>query len=138
MHSIVWEINKLWGPSFSKQYSQFEVDFRNSEKKSKNFLSFPENCIWSGCFKDSLLPRENTCYRESVSYQTVSRFHILPRQNFPNWFISKWSKNMTKLLPCRFEQCFRPFNMLTVHKISDTVLIRYLSNHSFCSLWLGK
>ena len=33
---------------------------------------------------------------------------------------------MTKLLPCRFQQCFGTFNMLTDHKHSDTGLFRLL------------
>ena len=31
-------------------------------------------------------------------------------------------------------QCFGPFNMLTVHKCSDTRLFGYLSHPAFCSL----
>ena len=32
------------------------------------------------------------------------------------------------------QQCFRIFNMLTVHMCSDTGLFRHLSNHAFCGL----
>ena len=37
-------------------------------------------------------------------------------------FLSKWSRNMTKILPCRFKQSCRPFNMLTIHKCSVSSL----------------
>ena len=45
---------------------------------------------------------------------------------------------MTKRLPCRFRHSFGPFNMLTVHKFSDTGLYKHLSNPAFCSLELQK
>ena len=46
---------------------------------------------------------------------------------FRDDFLSEWSRNMTKILPCRFKQCFGPCNMLTVHKCSDTRVFRLLS-----------
>ena len=49
-------------------------------------------------------------------------------------FFSSWSRNMTKLLTCRFKQCFGPFNMLSLHKGSGKQLFRQLSNPAFCSL----
>ena len=48
--------------------------------------------------------------------------------------LSEGSKNMTKLMPCRFSQCFEHFNMLTVHKCSENGLFTHSSNHAFCSL----
>ena len=53
-------------------------------------------------------------------------------------FFSEWSKNMTKILPCKFKQNFGAFNMLTVHKCSDTGLFRHLSNRAFCNLRFQK
>ena len=53
-------------------------------------------------------------------------------------FLLQWSKNMTKILPCRLMQCFGPFNMLSDHKCSDTRLFRHLNNPAFCSLWFQK
>ena len=38
---------------------------------------------------------------------------------------------MTKILPCRFKQCFGAFNMLTAHKCSDTGSFRHLSKPAF-------
>ena len=35
-------------------------------------------------------------------------------------------------------QCFWPFNMLTVHKCSDTRLFGHLSNPAFCNLQIQK
>ena len=48
---------------FSK-CSKFDVDFRNAEKNWEHIFNFKENCIWFGCMKHPLLPRENTCRRE--------------------------------------------------------------------------
>ena len=47
-------------------------------------------------------------------------------------------KKKTKLLPFRFQQCFRPFNMLTVHKCSENGIFSHLSDHAFCSLYFLK
>ena len=52
---------------------------------------------------------------------------------FQTEVLAKWSKNMTKLLPCRIKQYFGHFNMFTLHKCSDTWPFRHLSNHTFCS-----
>ena len=38
---------------------------------------------------------------------------------------------MRKILPYRFKQSFGPFDMLTLHKYSDSQLFRYLSNPDF-------
>ena len=53
-------------------------------------------------------------------------------------FFQRDIKNMSKILPCSFEQCFGPFDMLTVYKCSDTGLLRHLSNADFCSLKFEK
>ena len=45
---------------------------------------------------------------------------------------------MTKILPCRFMQCFVHYNVLTVHKCSNTWVFRHLSNPAFCSLYFQK
>ena len=45
---------------------------------------------------------------------------------------------MTKRLPWRFKQSFGFFNMLTVHKCSDTRLRSHLSSPIICSLYFQK
>ena len=45
---------------------------------------------------------------------------------------------MTKKVSRRFKQSFGPFNMLTVHKCSDTRPFRHLSNPAFFSLKFQK
>ena len=52
--------------------------------------------------------------------------------------LSEWSKNITKPLPFTLQNCFRPFNMLTLPKCSDTGLFRHLRNNAFCSLEFRK
>ena len=52
---------------------------------------------------------------------------------FQTEVIAKGLKYMTKLLSCRFGQCFGPFNMLTVNKCCDTELFRHLINDTFCN-----
>ena len=43
-----------------------------------------------------------------------------------------------KFSRARFKQCFGPFNMLAVHKCSDTGLFRHFNNPVFCSLKFQK
>ena len=48
-------------------------------------------------------------------------FKHFEKRVFGDDFLSEWSKNITKILLCGFKQCVLPFNMLTVHKCSDTM-----------------
>ena len=79
--SLEYQKNNLWGSSFFRRYSKLYLDLGNTEKNRKFFFRVLDNCIWIGCGKHSLLPRENTFHRVSICYQTVSRFQILLRQN---------------------------------------------------------
>ena len=93
--SLISERNHLWSSSFfSKWY--IEVYFRNLKRNWENDLCFGENCIWIGCGKYSLLPGKNTCHRESISYQTVSRFQILLGKIFWNWSFFRLIKRYDK------------------------------------------
>ena len=49
-------------------------------------------------------------------------------------FFQSDKKNSTKLLPLRFQECFGPFNILTVHKCSGTGIFKHLINHAASSL----
>ena len=55
-------------------------------------------------------------------------FRYYYNRTFGADFCSEWSKNIRKIVSCRFKQSFGPFNMFTVHKCSDTGLYRHLSN----------
>ena len=79
-----------------QKFSKVDVDFRNGEQHSENTLGFADNCTFIGIVEHSLLPRENTCYPEPISYQKVSRFQILLRQNFSNWSYIKVIKKFDK------------------------------------------
>ena len=57
-------------------------------------------------------------------YNSIFRADLIP----------EWSKNMTKILPYSIKQSLGAFNMLSVHKCSDTRLFRHLSNAAVCSL----
>ena len=79
-----------------------------------------------------MVPWKTNFYRERIlviGSQYVNKLsqylsYYLDRV-FETDVLSELSKNMAKLLPCRF-QCFVPFNILTVHKCSDTGLFRHL------------
>ena len=61
-------------------------------------------------------------------------FRYYEKRFFGADFLSEWSKNMTKIFPWRSKKFFVHFNMLTVHKCSDTELFLHLSNPAFSSL----
>ena len=52
--------------------------------------------------------------------------------------LSKGSKNIWKILPCRFKQPFGLLNMLAVHKCSVTGLFRHLNKLAFSVYNLRK
>ena len=89
-------INQVWGSAFCSKCRKFDVGFRNGEENAENILGFGDNCIWIGCVKHSLLPRENTCHRDPVCYQTVSRSQILLRKNVSNWSSFRYIKEYHK------------------------------------------
>ena len=135
MQSIIFKTNHVWGSNFFSNYLKPDEQFGNVEKNWSNIFWFGDNCIWIGCVKQSLLLKENTCHPVSICEQTVSRFQMLLKENFFQAdFLSEWSKNMRRILPYRFNQCFVPFNMLTVHKCFDMGRFRHLSNLTFWSL----
>ena len=97
-----------------------------------------DNCIW-------IVALDTRFYWERIlviGCQYVNKqpqdFRYYWKRVFLVDFFSEWSKNMRKILPCRFKESFGPFNMLTVHKCSDTGLFRHLSNPAFCSLQFEK
>ena len=77
-----------------------------------------------------------------IGYQYVNKesqdFRYYSSRIFLADLLPEWSKNMTRILPWRFNQSFRPINMLTLHKCSDTGRFRHLSNPAFCSLQFQK
>ena len=131
MKSILSETNKLWGPSFLSKYCKFYIDFRNTEKNWVKIFRFWDNCISTSCIRHSLLMKENTWQYLDKQFQDFRNYED---RIFRVDFLAEWSKNITKKVPCRFKQSFGPFNMLPVHKCSDTRLLRDLSFPAFCSL----
>ena len=134
MQSIVSETNNLWGSSFCPKYWKFDVDFGNGVKSSKNTFRFLDNSI-------SIVAVNTRFYWERILFigcQCLNKqsqdFRYYKDRIFQAHFLSVWSINLTKILPCRFRQCLGAFNMLTVETFSDTGLFRPLSNPAFCSL----
>ena len=120
MQSIISETKNLRETSFSWKYSKFYVDFGNLETNPKIFFDLEiiafEVVAVIGC--------------QYVNKQSQN-FRYYSNGVFGADLISEWSKNMKKILRCRFMQCFGPFNTLTVHKFSDTRLFGHLSNPFF-------
>ena len=108
--------------------------FQKFGKTWQIFFGFGDNRIWIGCVKDWLLTRENTCHRECISCETVSRFQILLRKNFLNWSSFRLIKKIWQNY-CR-EDCSGVLdaNMLTLDKCSEGAHFSHLSKNAFCSL----
>ena len=126
-----------WGmrPIFFSKCWKFLVDFTILETNSENIFNFGDNWIWIGCVKHSVLARERILVIGSRYVNRQSQdFRYYWKSILRTQFLAERSKSMRKLLPCRCEQCFWPFNMLTVHKCSDMGLFRHFRNHAFCSL----
>ena len=66
LQSIISKINQLWDSSFVLKSSKFDLDVRNGEENTENIFGFGRNCIRIDFVKHSLLPKENTCYQESI------------------------------------------------------------------------
>ena len=124
--------HQLWGSSFVSKCRKFYTGFRNAKKKIEKIFSILEISAFE------LVAWKTYFYRERIvviGSQYVNKqsqdFRYYWNLVFQTEVLSEWSKNMTKLLPCRFKQFFGPFNMLAVHKCSDTGLLMHLSNHAF-------
>ena len=132
--SLILETNHIWESSFFFNYSKFYVDFGKQRKIEQTFLDLEiisfekvvlnirfywERILFIGC--------------HYVNKQSHG-FRYYWKRIFQANSVSKWSRNMTKIRPCSFKQCFWPFNMLTVHKCSDTRLFRLLINPAFWRL----
>ena len=54
-------------------------------------------------------------------------FRYYQNRIFRGDFLSDWAKYMTKILLCRFKNCFGHLNMLAVHNCSEKGLFRHLT-----------
>ena len=117
---------KLWGSSFFKKRSKYNVDLKNAQNSSEKDLSFLDNCIWIGCVKLSLLRTEY--FSSAVNVLTRSPAYHLERLLL-NELPSKWSINMIKVLVFRFQQYLGPTTKFLVERSSKSGLFRHLSNN---------
>ena len=131
---IILETKHLWGSRFFSKYFESYVDSGNAEKTSENIFWFWDNCIWIGCVKHSIYWEKILVIRcQDVNKQSQD-FRYYQKWIFRADFLWKWSRNMTKILSCRFKQSFGPFKMLTIYKCSVTRFFGHLINSAFCSL----
>ena len=99
---------------------------------------FLDNCIWIACVKTRFYWERilfNGCQYVTKQSQDLSHSQTEFSELI---FFQSGQKNMTKILPSRFEMCFGAFNILTAHQPSDTRLFSNLSNPAFCSLSFHK
>ena len=59
---------------FSSKYSKSYENFGNGEKNSENIFQFGDNSISIGCFKHSLLLRQNICHTELFRHLSKTAF----------------------------------------------------------------
>ena len=118
---------------FSKD-SKLYLHFCKSQINSGNLFYYTDNCIWIRCLNNHFYWERILFIGCQCANKQSQDFRYYKNRIFWAEFLSEWSKNMTKILPCRFKQSFGLFNMLTIYKFSDTRLFRHLSHPAFCSL----
>ena len=110
--------------NFFKKMLKIWCRFQEGGKNFLKNLGFGENGFW--------LEPLNTHFYQGRILVIASQYVNKQSQDFTSYserifrthVLSHWSKSMAKQLSCRYDQCFGPFNMLTVHKCSDTRLFR--------------
>ena len=99
--------------------------FQKRRKKSRKYCSISRKLILN-CMRKTVAFTKTEHLWSGVNTLTKSlKFQILLRQSFWSWFSPRVIK--------KYNKCFRPFKMLTVHESSDTKLFRHLSNGAFCN-----
>ena len=76
---VILEIHWLWGSSFFRKCSKFNVNFRNVEKNWEKFFCFWDNRIEIGCFKFSLLKIQYLSSAFNVWANSLKIFHSIKR-----------------------------------------------------------
>ena len=85
--SVFSETQKLWRSCFDSKCSKFNIDFKNAAKNWEKFFCFPDNCIWIGVVKLSLL---RTGYFSSVGNVLTSSpkiWHVDKKDFFEQNFV---------------------------------------------------
>ena len=85
------------------------------------------------CLRQTLIFTEREYFSLGVNILTnrLKVSHTNETKLFELISFQRYQKNMTKILPRRFKRSFAPFNILTVHKCSETRLFRSVSNPVF-------
>ena len=112
---------------------KIEFRFRKRSKKLRNRFFVSEIFASEDVAVKCLYKEENTCYRQSMSWQTALRFCISLRELFPTELRSQGSINTVNVLWIRIQHCLGPFNMFLVQVSFETGLFSHLSNHVFRS-----
>ena len=112
---------------FFLKYSKLYVDFGKQRKIEQIFLDLE-------IISFEMVGLNIRFYWERILFiecQHVKKqphaFRYYWKRIFQANSVSKWSRSLTKIRPCRLKQYFGPFNMLTVHKCSDMKLFRLIN-----------
>ena len=81
-NSVILKIQSLWGSSSSSKYLKFHVDFKNAAKNCEKVFSFPDNCIWIGIVKLSLLRTGYLPLAANVLRSSTKIWHVNKREFF--------------------------------------------------------
>ena len=107
--------------------------FLKWRKSFRKRFFFVDNYIWISCLKLPLLKKRILAIGSQCVNKQSKDFTNHWERLFPIIFHSFWSITILKVLLCRFKQCLKPFNMLSVEKSSETSIFRHLPNHVFPS-----
>ena len=92
------------------------------QKNPKKLFLFKKIAFEQGS-TNSHIPEEDTCYWQSICYQSTQRFNMSLRIVYYKPGSLRVIKNIMKVLSCRIYKSLRPFNMLTVTGCSETVFL---------------
>ena len=120
--------------TFFSNQSKCDVDWRYPAKISEKNFCFLDNCNWVGCCNFFLLWR-HYCSSTVILLTNTPRISDTLRRIFSNSVFAIVMKQYDHSALVHF---FRPFNILTVKRCSETRFFRYLSNFIFRSLWFRK
>ena len=124
------EKKTLWGSYLVSKYSKFHLNFKNAGKNCEKVFCFSDNCTWISIVKLSPVRTRYFLSAANVLKSSPKIWHVNKR----DFFQLILSMNRIKVLWCRFQQCFATFTMLLVKGLSQTGLLRHLSDYIFIVL----
>ena len=131
--SIISEIIRLGYSSFSSKCSKLHAYCRNAIKNQQKVFHFWDNGVWTCFAKLCTLQREYLLWAVNVLTNSV----VISDQTNADFFQLNISQMHAKkriiVVPCWFQRCLEPVNLLISALSSEARPFRRVSNHLFRS-----